>query len=105
MSAVYSTSFMQRLRLDGGSPYTVPAGVVAVLRDWDAYVRSDDAIEGSVALLGGAGQIVDSFTMAAGVAQKHQWTGRQVIPSGQTFTVSTPCPVDVTLSGYLLTLP
>lgn len=90
--------------LNGTAVYTVPAGFVAVLRDLDAYFGGDIAPQ-NMFLHGPAGQAIwwNGWTvLIAGVAQ---WRGRQVIQGGESFDVTTDAPMDVSVSGYLLTLP
>lgn len=102
--AVYSTRFLEEVGLDGLASYTVPAGFTAVLRDLDAYNASGIAV-GRIFLLGHLGQTI-WFAVSAEEQDTYQsWRGRQVLLEGEKFTVNTEVHWDVTVSGYLLTLP
>lgn len=103
VATIYSTRFLQELGLSGTATYTVPDGFVAVVRDLDAY---QDVLPGGTVFLEGAlGQAIWSETNDAATGKTYQsWRGRQVFQPGETLTVSTDSPWDVTVCGYLLSL-
>lgn len=101
---LYSYQFLAALGLNGSLPYTVPGDVRAVLRDLDAYYNG--LVEASIHLEGSLGQTIwyNGFS-AGGNPQYASWRGRQVLDPGDTLTVTTDQAIDVTISGYLLSLP
>lgn len=100
---VYSVRFFAEHGLNGTVTYTVPAGFKAVLRDLDAY-NGGGVISTSVFLEGNNGQSIWSDSSSA-QAKVSQWRGRQVIEPGETITLTTTGAWDITVSGYLLSLP
>ena len=102
--AVYST---QLLQLDGdpqpSGSFTVPAGLVAVVRDiviWCGAAASGEYSE----VWGPSGSsILVSTYPATGYVLEH-WTGRQVFTEGQSIGVASNAsgPGSVLVSGYLL---
>jgi hypothetical protein len=102
--AVYSQRFIQEAGLNGSSSYVVPAGFKAVLRDLDVYNGAGGTA--SVFLQGALGQAIWVHRWALGDgASPQDWHGRQVLETGESVTIRTDVPMDVTLSGYLLSLP
>lgn len=101
---VYSERLAQVLGLSGLELVSIPAGFTAVLRDFDVY-WGGGVIRRAVFLRGAGGQTIfyNSFGDTGG--QYASWRGRQVIQAGETFSIFTEDAMDVTLSGYLLTLP
>lgn len=99
---IYSTQFAAVQGLNGTLDVVFPAGLTAVLRDLDVYNGSGGTA--SVFLRGSDNQAIFAnrwdLGAAAGVAQ---WRGRQVIRPGESASIVTSLPMDVTLSGYLLT--
>lgn len=102
-SPVYSERFMAVQGLVGYETYTVPSGYRAVIRDLNAY-NGGGATTTHLVLHGSAGQALLLFTSAL-AAGDYFWVGRQVYYAGEDISVQTDGAWDVTLSGYLLTLP
>jgi hypothetical protein len=104
MAHVYSTQFLAIQGLDGTVYYDCPLDRVLVLRDLDAYANVTVASR-ELYLRGSAGQTI--YHDAWGEESQHSssWRGRQVISPGQQFSVFTSDLIDVSVSGYLLTLP
>lgn len=101
---VYSTRFIQVRGLDGAVTYTCPDGYVAVVRDLDAYHGATGA-ESSVYLIGAGGQTLWENDNSVVDASYSSWRGRQVFYEGESIQVSANDSTDVTVSGYLLSLP
>jgi hypothetical protein len=102
-STIYSTRFMQAHAVTALS-FTVPAGRVAIVRDADCFYAGGVGQSGQ--LEGPAGGIFAYFPYVAtinGVAV--EWRGRQVFFEGETVTFAATAPLDIMVSGYLLTLP
>lgn len=104
MARVYSICFIAHQGLNGTDTYVCPEDRVLVIRDLDAYANVTLASR-ELYLLGANGQTI--YHDAWGEESQHssQWSGRQVIEPGQSFSVHTTDLIDVTVSGYLLTLP
>lgn len=106
MTLVYSTQLLAVQGLDGSQVYTVPIDKVLVIRDLDVYWGGSISNAGNVALIGSAGQTIWSTGSAGdGSSKSWSWRGRQVLESGEAFSVHTDTAMDVTVSGYLLTAP
>jgi hypothetical protein len=101
---VYSTRFIARQGLNGTATYVVPAGFRAVVRDVDAYCDNSGA-GGTLFLHGSAGQTIWHLSLAAFATTDGMWRGRQVVEQLESFDVTTDTRTDVTVSGYLLSLP
>lgn len=104
IAGVYSERFIAVAGLDGATSYTVPAGVVCVLRCIDAYANVTAAAR-ELHVIGSAGQTIwwaawDTLDQSA-----KQWQGRQVLHSGEALTITSSDLIDVSASGYLLQLP
>ena len=104
MAPVYSSRFAGIQGLDGVAGFTVPPGVVWVLRDLDAYYNGFTVA--SIHLLGSTMQTIwyNGFG-GGGNPQYASWRGRQVLNPGEGFQLTTDQAIDVTVSGYVLTLP
>lgn len=105
MANVYSTAFIGEKELSGSAVYTVPTGYVAVVRDCDVF-QGSSSTGVYFQLLGGEGQAFFWCSSLPLTAQWFQWTGRHVLNEGATLTalVGSGNP-DVSVSGYLLSLP
>lgn len=101
---VYSIRFMAWAATETPTPYTVPAGYVAVVRDVDAVSGGGAIINWLWGINGeckiGGGQ----FTVEA-LNQFQQWRGRQVLNPGETIYVAADGAIDGAVSGYLLVIP
>lgn len=104
MIAVYSTRFFALHGANGTFVYIVPAGRTAVVRDVDFY-NGGGLSPAYYFLQGSAGQAIDYFQSPDLVAHTHQWRGRQVYNAGESITVQSSQPSDITVSGYLLVNP
>lgn len=103
-TAVYSTRFIAVAGLDGAASHTCPVGFVVVLRDLDVYYSNLEP--GSVEMIGSESQVIWQNTMSGADVQSYaSWRGRQVFIEGESVSIVTEHPTDVTLSGYLLTAP
>lgn len=101
---VYSTSFIQERGLNGTFNYTVPAGFVAVVRDADVFWGGGVALP-DFRMRGQAGQTIWFYEFVLGHGESIEWRGRQVMDPLGVLSVVTGDPMDVTVSGYLLTVP
>jgi hypothetical protein len=102
--AVYSELLVAELGLTGTATFTVPAGFRCVLRDLDAY-NGGTFTSDTIFLHGQLGQAIWYGQTSSSEGSYHSWRGRQVIDQGLTFAVAVSGTWDVTVSGYLLTLP
>jgi hypothetical protein len=104
MADVYSVSVAQVQGLDGNQVIFVPDGHVLVIRDIWAYWNSSSELFAKLHVSGDDDQTfffalwttIDADPLAF-------WQGRAVIQNH--ITLSTDNPVDVTVSGYSLSLP
>lgn len=101
---VFSTSFLQQQGMYPSATYAVPAGFRAVVRDIELYWNGP-SLDTSVHFIGDQGQtwFFDLFTVSSG-QRWGSFTGRVVLDLGFSIT-SDNDPVDVSVSGYLLSLP
>lgn len=105
MSSVYSTPFIYVTGLDGATTYTVPDGYTAIVRDCDVFMGSQ-VLGAVLQLLGAAGQCFFYVSSDPLTPVWVPWRGRHVLSAGDTFTASvTTGNADVSVSGYLLSLP
>lgn len=104
---VYSTRFIHSHGLTGTVQYMVPAGVVAVVRDVDAYIGTPAGLN-NLYLHGALGQTIWWTSATIGESQYSSWRGRQVYQEGEIVEVEADVGLldayDVTVSGYLLTI-
>lgn len=105
MPNVYSTQFFAVEGLTADVYSYVPPGYVDVLRDVDAYYNGVPAPVVQVFLLGDNGQTIMYLEWLPTSSSRTQtWRGRQVITTVmELYTYGGP--VDVSVSGYRLTLP
>lgn len=103
MAAVYSVRFVA-LRNTSGGGVVVPAGNVAIVRDIDAFFGGGIG-GGALNVTGPAGQTFAWFPFTGLESSVFQWRGRQVFNPGETIGWTADHGVDLTISGYLLTLP
>jgi hypothetical protein len=106
---VYSVRFLSRRNLTGGATYLVPAGMVAVVRDIDAF---DGSLTGdNVLQVSGASGSTFAFWRspvaigAANAGNAYAWRGRQILNAGEELQLNADSGLDVAVSGYLLTIP
>lgn len=108
MSTVFSTRFLLSTGSTGAT-YTVPSGKVAVLRSVTA-VNRDGSSQWFLVSINPAGAYVVFGQLEANDATVGRASSirelRLVVNAGEQMRVSTSSAnMDVTLSGYLLTLP
>jgi hypothetical protein len=105
MAPVYSTRFLAVQGLAGTSSFEVPAGFVAVIRDIDAYA-STDLTAGRLYVKGPGDNVLFFNHWGLGDEDIAEWRGRQICFEGESFVADSPdIPIDVAISGYLLTAP
>jgi hypothetical protein len=105
VSRIYSTSFIQVAGLLGQEHYVVPAGFVAVVREIDVYA-STGLLEASFSAQGPSNQVFYFTSFGVGAQGSQLWRGRVVInPTFILRATADTSPIDVTICGYLLTLP
>jgi hypothetical protein len=106
-----ATIYSSRLALfkQGSSPtllYTVPAGVVVVVRSMSAFI-SGTAGTNVLAISIGPGGVVAIIQVCDGTTyQRYDWNGRLVLNSMETLTYTgntTGC--ELAISGYVLQAP
>lgn len=102
---VYSTRILAVKGLTGSQTVTPPAGTLWVIRDIWVYWNLSSAPVTRFHAIGDVGQTFDyaEFT-PVDTDQLHFWQGRQVLENSLTVTGSGD-PLDVSVSGYTLTLP
>lgn len=102
---VYSTPFFHVRGLSGAVTYTVPSGLVAVVRDIDIY--SANGSPGNTVFRledGSSGATVVFLDYGFSGSGMLMWRGRQVWNAGQSFVITQLGDlIDVNVSGYLLT--
>lgn len=101
--AVYSTMFFaaQLTAATNLTAYTVPAGKVAVVRDFDCLVQAAGA--NGCGPVDGTRSLAWAFILNAGALTGGQWRGRQVFVAGEQFGwLITGGNWNVRCSGYLL---
>lgn len=105
---VYSTRFIQQHGLSGHASFMVPSGFVAVVRDVDSYIGTPAGFN-SLYFHGAIGQTIWWTEATIGQSQYASWRGRQVFEPGELIDVEADVggldAYDVTVSGYLLSLP
>jgi hypothetical protein len=101
---VYSNSFWQSAGHTGDTPLLVPSGQLWVLREFDVYYNPSSFVPNAVRIEGDYGQTMvwTQFVIATG-ERTFQWQGRLVIAVG--CSIHSDEATDVSLSGYVLTLP
>lgn len=106
MSApVYSTTLIQWRGLVGDRTVVPPTSSLFIVRDVWMYWNPQDIDITRVHLIGDVGQTFGYFEFdLANIVQMAFWQGRAVLQSSFTVSVSGS-PVDITASGYVLTLP
>lgn len=108
MQTVYSVRLYHGLGVSPGTivAYTVPAGYRAILRDIDCY-SSAGVSNSEIYIEGDLGQTIFHAEVAATTQDSPQWRGRQVFEPGETISINVggASAWDITMSGYLLTLP
>lgn len=103
MAAVYSTKLFEGRDVSSWS-YTVPAGFRLVVRDIDVFFGG--GVEGGAAnFVGTLGQTFAYFPFTGLESSGQHWQGRAVFDPGDEIGLVSGVGVDVTVSGYLLTLP
>ena len=108
MARVYSTRFVSGQGLEGLHGYEVPAGFLAVVRDISWYIGLPTS---EASLLAGIAQPPVYVALTSGsetdfLPTSGQWTGRQVANAGDVIYVNVQGGnADVSISGYLLSLP
>lgn len=108
---LYSVQFIaQTFTGVGASSYPVPAGHVIVVRDIDIVAENDFTNGGYNVTVKLTGVGIFSQDLPPGWHGTVSWRGRQVSqPSPDTLQVFVDSfeavPVDVAISGYLLTTP
>jgi len=103
MPAVYSTSFFAGQN-ETAFDLVVPAGVVWIIRDIDAFFGG--GVSGAAAnWLNPTGGTFAYFPFVGLESSAFEWRGRQCFQPGEHFAFVSGEGVDVMVSGYVLTLP
>lgn len=106
--AVYSSRFIQQHGLTTSASFAVPSGFVAVVRDLDAFIGTPTGVN-DLFMHGALGQAIFWDSAQIGISKYMSWRGRQVFEPGELISVEVNVGAldafDVTVSGYLLTLP
>lgn len=105
MASVYSTRILYQQGLVGSETVVPPPGNLWIVRDIWLYWNLSSAPVTKVHVSGDVGQTFEyaQFDVAT-PNQLAFWQGRVVIENSLTVSVSGD-PVDVTVSGYILSLP
>lgn len=101
---VYSTLLLSKQGLNGALDIPCPAGFRMVIRDLDVYCDNSGA-GGTFFFKGNVNQTIWHLSLAAFATTDGQWRGRQVIDYPDSASVVADTNSDVTVSGYLLSLP
>lgn len=101
--SVYSTQFLRARGADISVSYTVPAGLVAVVRDISGYIAASSSAT-EVLVYGGSENVIWLIALGAALDSAFHWNGRQVFVASESFTVVSGAGIDVAagVSGYLL---
>lgn len=103
-SPVFSVSILQEQGLNGSRSLFVPTGFVWVLRDLDVYKNHLPLPLDQLFVIGDNGQtIIYNDWSSVDAGRVYAWRGRQVVATG--IIVTTNCAMDVSISGYALSLP
>jgi hypothetical protein len=108
--SIYSTRFAETTGVSSATAallYTVPSGNVVVVREIDVVARSNTATILRVFQTGSGHPYVISINIPANSQNLgFQWSGRAVFPAGAAiyFDKTVATVVDLTMSGYLLTV-
>lgn len=104
-TTVYSTPFVAVQGLTSFVTVPVATGFVYVVRDLDAYYNPSSFTPLELHVVGDGGQtFIWTKWLITDTDGLFSWRGRQVITGSFTVTSSGPA-VDVTISGYKLSLP
>jgi hypothetical protein len=108
VATVYSTRFIAVQGLVGNSDYTVPDGMLAVIRSIDMWQAGGVAAPRSyVGIYDGVAYVTIQALWGdpLDTVEEH-WSGRQVAYPGEIIRAqATSESPDIMVSGYLLTLP
>lgn len=105
MARVYSTRILVEKGLHGAISAIPDEGTVLILRDLWVFWNPVSLNHSTVHLIGDVGQTISFFEFdLTSPTQTGFWQGRQVVETSVTITADGD-PVDVSLSGYALTLP
>jgi len=105
VATVYSKSFVQYEGLDGTETVEPLAGYIDIIRDVDVYANNTGVSPIHFRLIGQSGQTIWLFQVDPDTNASGHWTGRQVMDAGVAWSVETDAPMDVSVSGYQLSLP
>ena len=105
MATVYSTLLLVAQNAAADITYLNDSPNTVVLRDLDGYMGATVGIS-TVYLRGTDGQVIAAFFSTPAEAASFSWRGRQVIPPGESFSVTfvpaAGATYDVAVSGYSL---
>lgn len=106
MATVYSTLLLRQKGLTGSLVYTVPIGMVAILRDVDVYAGPSILDQRLFLEDSTTGGTFAAWVQSEGNAFNGVFRGRQVFNAGEGFLFNVDAGTwDVRASGYLLTAP
>jgi hypothetical protein len=104
--AIYSTRFFHGPATNGQTLYTVPVGMVVVVRDLEVYNFSGAVINQVQVQLGISGTTsgVLAFVNNVPASECAQWSGRSVVNAGEELVAfsTTAGNFSMLVSGYLL---
>lgn len=107
MASVYSTSFIRSHGGAGGS-FTVPGGTIAIIRCITAFNASAIIPESAQVFLGHSSCTIYEVTLNVFIGPSRDYYDaielRVVVEADDTINVSSGADVDMTVSGYLLTV-
>lgn len=105
MSSIYSVSVVAAKEATSVPDYVVPVGFVLVVVDIDVY-WGNQIVPPTGRVLGAAGQAFWSWAGSILAPNHAQWRGRHVITAPGHLSVAVDGGnIDVSIAGYLLTLP
>lgn len=106
---VYTAGVIQAHALSGDAHYIVPAGYLFVARDFSAWCDAGLSSGNIFAYYSDATVLdpitFDWFTVDVDTTVTHHQEMRVAIAPGQLVGVHADLPADVSLTGYLLSLP
>jgi len=103
VASVYSKRLYEGRNVSSGA-LVVPPGVVWVVRDIDAFFGGGVS-GGALNVTGTLGQTFAYFPYTGLVSSSFEWRGRQIFDAGDAWGFVSGAGVDLTISGYELSLP
>lgn len=100
----YSHQLLNVPNLHGTAAFSVPPGVLLIVRDVELFESSPGGA--LIELAGEDGVVFAAFgPNLTTTYNNYRWEGRVAVSAGKQFEVNASLPANVVAMGYLLTLP